>query len=148
MLLVCHMEINGKDMGFPCKSPKINNNHPAADDSCRYPPIPIVASVNQNPDPIPIETEDDRVIPSRPRSRSEVNIVCEICHTCLTGVHATGNLARHQKSLKCASSSKRKEWRCSQCDKVYQRSDGLRKHTRGKHGTSGSGARNVSGEEA
>ncbi|KAF2465043.1 uncharacterized protein BDR25DRAFT_380106 [Lindgomyces ingoldianus] len=62
------------------------------------------------------------------------SVRCEFCGKLLYGPHADGNLKRHQKSLECNSSEKRREWPCDQCHKVYQRSDGLLVHKRKRHG--------------
>jgi hypothetical protein len=75
-----------------------------------------------------------------PRTQEQIHepASCLICPSCgreITGIYASGNLTRHLKSRRCASShNRRKEWPCGSCHKVYQRSDALLKHQRRFHG--------------
>ncbi|KAF2174565.1 hypothetical protein K469DRAFT_707100, partial [Zopfia rhizophila CBS 207.26] len=59
---------------------------------------------------------------------------CGNCGLVLNGIYSVGNLARHQKSQKCASSQRGKIHTCRQCLEKFQRSDGLLAHKRRKHG--------------
>jgi uncharacterized C2H2 Zn-finger protein len=72
-----------------------------------------------------------------PRTQEQIHepASCPSCGKVFKGIYASGNLIRHKKSLRCASSHKRRrEWPCGSCDKVYQRSDALLKHLRKNHG--------------
>jgi hypothetical protein len=55
------------------------------------------------------------------------------CGLKLKGVHAKGNLARHQRSRGCTAYAEEKRCKCPECPRVFWRSDALLNHRRKKH---------------
>ncbi|KAF2869859.1 hypothetical protein BDV95DRAFT_89420 [Massariosphaeria phaeospora] len=59
---------------------------------------------------------------------------CQECHQRFTGVYGRGNLARHRRTKHSLSGSSSLSHRCSACNKMYNRTDALKKHGWEKHG--------------
>ncbi|KAH8622598.1 hypothetical protein IG631_22873 [Alternaria alternata] len=119
--------------GYPTPQPYANSYH----QSPQYSYAALTTNVSASPPEVRYSMPLVQSLETSPID-GEYSVPCPYrCGTVLTGVHALGNLTRHLKTQACAGSSRAKvRYPCpiEGCERQYARSDGLRVHTRRRHG--------------